>query len=169
MRGISIVWFIFCFLVPSLVSAQGSHIIKEPIVLLMNAATGEKEVRDAKQLRFIGNPIQEDGLLKEFQVKVYENSGVYYVFNFSVVASGVVLDTKAMGQEMSISEFFKFAELKATQYNKVNKKVGRPYFSLASDLIFESIILKETKEDGTSVYYTTENKNRSGMLCYREV
>jgi len=108
--------------VPSLVSAQGSHIIKEPIVLLMNAATGEKEVRDAKQLRFIGNPIQEDGLLKEFQVKVYENSGVYYVFNFSVVASGVVLDTKAMGQEMSISEFFKFAELKATQYNKVNKK-----------------------------------------------
>lgn len=67
MRGVSIVWFIFCFLVPSLVSAQGSHIIKEPIVLLMNAATGEKEVRDAKQLRFIGNPIREDGLLKEFQ------------------------------------------------------------------------------------------------------
>ncbi|WP_262924258.1 hypothetical protein [Myroides odoratimimus] len=42
MKGISIVGFIFCFLVPSLVSAQGSHIIKEPIVLLMNAATVER-------------------------------------------------------------------------------------------------------------------------------
>ncbi|WP_255404227.1 hypothetical protein [Myroides sp. ZB35] len=42
MKGVSIVGFIFCFLVPSLMLAQGLHIIKEPIVLLMNAAAGER-------------------------------------------------------------------------------------------------------------------------------